>query len=95
MKHLNFDQNTINLMTSYLDKRKQATEINTHLSKILTLGPYSVAQGSVLSGVNFVIFSLDIHNISHNVIHNNDTEYNFCSNPNNTIYVDDTFSIIQ
>ena len=75
--------------------RKQITTINTNNSKILDIGPYSVAQGSILSGIFAMIFTLDIHQITHTVNHNNFNEYYNCENPKSLIYVDDVYSIIN
>ena len=75
--------------------RKQITCVNTNNSQIIDIGPYSVAQGSILSGVFAMIFTLDIHKITHPINHKKFNEYYFCHNPKSIIYVDDVYSIIQ
>ena len=64
------------------------------MSEILNTGPVSVAQGSVLSGLLYNLFSLDMNNMTHEKIHETDLEYNKCQSPNNTIYVDDCYGIV-
>merc|ERR1712055_597362 len=95
LKHLNFGIEILNIIKSYMNNRKQITTINTNNSQILQLGPYSVAQGSILSGIFAVIFTLDIHKISHSQNHNKFNEYYSCKNPKNIVFVDDVYTIIQ
>merc|ERR1712055_1058278 len=95
LKHLNFGTEILNIIISYMNNRKQITTINTNNSKILELGPYSVAQGSILSGIFAMLFTLDIHKVSHSINHQNFNEYYHCENPKNLIYVDDVYTIVQ
>ena len=95
LKHLHFNNEAIEIIKSYMNNRKQITCVNTNNSQIIDIGPYSVAQGSILSGVFAMIFTLDIHKITHPINHNNVNEYYFCNNPKSIIYVDDVYSIIQ
>ena len=78
-----------------MKQRKQVTSINTNNSDILELGSYSVAQGSILSGIFAMLFTLDIHKVSHSINHQNFNEYYQCENPKNLIYVDDVYTIVQ
>ena len=78
-----------------MKNRKQITTVNTNNSNIIDIGPYSVAQGSILSGIFAMLFTLDIHQITHPINHNNFNEYYYCNNPKSIIYVDDIYSIIQ
>ena len=95
LKHLNFNNDAIEIIKSYMKERKQVTTINTNDSSIIDIGPYSVAQGSILSGIFAMIYTLDIHQITHPNNHNNFNEYYSCQNPKSIIYVDDVYSIIQ
>ena len=54
-----------------------------------------MAQGSILSGIFAMIFTLDIHKITHPINHKIFNEYYSCHNPKSIIYVDDVYSIIQ
>ena len=95
MKHLNFGPEILNIIKSYMFQRKQVTCVNTNFSQIIEIGPYSVAQGSILSGTFAMIFTLDMHKITHPQNHENFTEYFKCKNPKCLIYVDDIYAIIQ
>merc|ERR1712055_1268564 len=65
LKHLNFNNEAIEIIKSYMKDRKQITTINTNNSNIINIGPQSVAQGSILSGIFAMFFTLDIHQITH------------------------------
>ena len=75
--------------------RKQITTVNTNNSNIIEIGPYSVAQGSILSGIFAMLFTLDIHQITHPINHKNFNEYYNCENPKSIIYVDDISILIS
>merc|ERR1712055_185261 len=95
LKHLNFNNKAIEIIKSYKKDRKQITKVNTNNSNIINIGPYSVAQGSILSGIFAMLFTLDLHQITHPINHNIFNEYYSCNNPKSIIYVDDVYSIIQ
>ena len=95
LEHLNFYNEAMEIIKSYMSNRKQITCVNTNNSKIIDIGPYSVAQGSILSGIFAMIFTLDIHKITHPINHKIFNEYYSCQNPKSIIYVDDVYSIIQ
>ena len=69
LEFIGFDLSTMDLMKSYLDQRKQYVEINAYNTDVLLVGPYSYTQGSVLSGILFLISSLDLLYIFHNKPH--------------------------
>ena len=60
MIHIGIHQNSINTIMSYLSERKQAVYINGNTSDTLLTGPYSVSQGSILSGNFYLIYTLDM-----------------------------------
>ena len=95
LKHLNFNNDALDIIKSYMNNRKQCTTVNTNNSNIINIGPYSVAQGSILSGLFAMLYTLDIHKINHPINHNNFNEYNNCENPKSLVYVDDVYCIIQ
>ena len=95
MKHIGFDNNTIELIEEYFKDRKQYVELNCKESDILTVGQRSVQQGSVLSTVYYQIFMLDLPMISHSIIHMNQTEEFHCSNDFMVTFIDDVFAIIE
>ena len=95
LKHLNFGDDIINILKSYLANRKQATTVNSNTSKTIQLDNVSVAQGSILSGTLAMLFSLDMHAITHSKIHSNNKEYFTCKNPKSIVFVDDIYTILQ
>ena len=73
------------MIMSYLSERKQAVYINGNTSDTLLTGPYSVSQGSILSGNFYLIYTLDIPL----------TEYNNCNNTQINTYIDDSYGIVK
>ena len=94
MEHLHFSRNTLNLMKDYLDSRSQLVHINGANSPPELTGPISVSQGSVLSCVFFIIYTLDFPEIYHTQRHE-PTEYFKCSQSTMTLFVDDATVLIK
>ena len=83
------------MIMSYLSERKQAVYINGNTSDTLLTGPYSVSQGSILSGNFYLIYTLDMNLQTHKVKHTNHTEYNNCNNTQINTYIEDSYGIVK
>ena len=82
------------MIMNFLSKRSQYTQVNSHNSPIIQNKPIGCYQGSVFSSLLFLIYTLDIVFVNHNISHKNHINYNRCNNPNIQSYVDDSFGII-
>ena len=82
------------LIIDYLNDRSQYTEINTNKSELTKCPNHGVYQGSIFSGLMYLIYTLDINSISHNKPHINNVSEFKCSKPKTTNFVDDIFGII-
>ena len=60
MEKLGFDNHTLNYFKNYLKDRRQQVTLDGQYSHELHSGPFSVIQGSVLSCLLFLIYTLDI-----------------------------------
>ena len=60
LQAIGMDKHSIQLMTSYLSERQQAVQVETFTSPLLSSGPRSVIQGSALSCVLYLVFTLDL-----------------------------------
>ena len=60
MEILDFDHHALNYFKNYLKNRTQQTTLDGAISEELHTGPLSVIQGSVLSCLMFLIYTLDI-----------------------------------
>lgn len=94
LNQIGLSKNTTKMIMSYLKNRKQFVQINGNDSDILLTGDVSVSQGSVLSGLLYTIYVLDMPNQTHKVLHSNHSEYTKCKNTGITTYVDDCYAII-
>merc|ERR1712055_269213 len=79
----------------YLTNRKIYTEINTNPSPIIKSKNIGVCQGSTLSGLLYLIFTLDITSTGHTKNHQNNISEKNCTAPKSTAYVDDVYGIIK
>ena len=93
--HLGIEEGTVRMIMSYLHDRKQVVTVNGNTSQTLLTGPVSVCQGSVLSSLLWIIYTLDLHNQPHRVKHNNHLEYSRCNRTNMCVYIDDSYSIVR
>jgi hypothetical protein len=76
------------LISSFLDGRQQQVTVDGQTSGSLHIGPVSVVQGSVLSCILFLIYTLDMPLIHHDVQHDAVGEAR-CSMPSSSSFVDD------
>ena len=60
MQYLGFDEHTMDYFQSYLADRSQVTLVDGTMSQELYSGPMSVIQGSVLSCLLFLLYTLDL-----------------------------------
>ena len=85
---------TMKFFHSYLDQRTQRVIVDSFLSEELHIGPLSVCQGSTLSGLLYMIYTLD-----YPVIHQEKLltieEYIEDKNPKTNTFVDDSISRIM
>ena len=82
------------LMTSYLEDRSQAVYLEGQTSYQLSIGPRSEVQGSGLSCVLYLIFTLDLPLIFHpDRISVAESQHSL--NPGSTLYVDDNFVLVK
>ena len=94
MEILGFQQNTIKLFTSYLKDRRQRVLVDSFLSNELSIGPLSVCQGSTLSGILYIIYTLNyplLNQASILPVH----KYIEDKAPKTTTFVDDSNSRIS
>ena len=94
LEHIGIDKESVQMILNYLKDRKQVVHINGNNSDKLVTGPYSVSQGSVVSGLFYLISVLDAHHQSHCYKHNTHKEYIHCQNTEINIYVDDVYGIV-
>ncbi len=69
LKIIGIHNKYVKMIMSLLDNRKQYVELNPHQSDLLLTGPISVCQGTVLAGLFYLIYTLDIHCQPHNTRH--------------------------
>ena len=91
---IGLENESIDILLSYLSDRKQYVHINGHNSDILLTGDVSVGQGSIISGLFFLIMTMDMHAQMHAVRHNSHAEDQKCKNISMQVYVDDCFGLI-
>ena len=94
IKILGWDRNAILFFTSYLSNRRQSVTVDNFQSEILYTGPLSVCQGSTLSGLLYLIYTLD-YPLIHNSRKLNIQEYDESEKPKTTTFVDDSICKIQ
>ena len=82
MQHLGFNRKAINIMSSYLDQRRQYIVVDSFASPLL-VGPQSMTQGPSLSCMLYIIYIFDITGIFHDKTHSPEETIE-CSNSINT-----------
>jgi hypothetical protein len=85
---LGFNSGAIKLFKSYLNNRQHVVMVDGSISEKLHTGGVSVVQGSIMSCLLFLLFTLDLPLLLHNHNHNPEQELN-CSQPSVSTYVDD------
>ena len=92
--HIGIEKNSVDMIMEYLFERKQYVQVNTVKSDVLLTGNQSVGQGSVLAGLLYMIYIMDMHYQTHKKKHLSNSEYNNCKNIFINTYVDDCFGIV-
>ena len=88
LKLIGFKDQAIQIMISFMTDRCQYVQVQAKDSDCLLVGPRSVVQGSVLSGVLYLIYMLDLPYLTHHEIHG-PQDYNKCKSPNLKTFIDD------
>ena len=94
LEAIGLDPNSTKLMKSYLENRQQSVYLEGYNSYPLTTGPRSVVQGSGLSCILFLIFTLDLPLIFYEekiTIQ----EIDDSTSPDSTTYIDDNFVMVK
>ena len=94
MKILGFDNNAIQFFKDYLNRRRQMVTVDTFQSETLFTGPLSVCQGSTLSGLLYLIYTLDYPLLFFEKKISIE-EYNVTTKPKMTTFVDDSIVKIR
>ena len=94
LKLLGFDRNSLEFIKSYLNNRDQTVTVESFQSDTLDSGPMSVCQGSTLSGIFYLIYTLDYPLIHVNKIQSTQ-QYEESNAPKTTTFVDDSICKIQ
>ena len=93
LQQLGFQERTMKFFKSYLQQRTQQVIVDSFSSDELEIGPLSVCQGSTLSGLLYLIFTLD-----YPIIHQDKLltipEYIEGKNPKTNTFVDNSISRI-
>ena len=93
LQAIGLDKYSIKLMQSYLDNRTQSVQVESFTSPPLHIGRRSVIQGSALSCVLYIVFTLDLPLIfdadSIRISHEEQTQ-----EPRSLTYIDDNFVIV-
>ena len=93
--HIGLCEDSVQLIMSYFRERKQYVSLNTQESEILLTGEVGTGQGSVVSGLFYSIYILDMNSQFHNKPHINNSSYNRCKKTATSTFVDDCFSVIE
>ena len=90
LEAIGLDKHAMSLMKSYLENRTQTVQVESFTSPPLNSGPRSVIQGSALSCILYIIFTLDLPLIfdsdSIKVSHEEMSD-----KPKSLTYIDDNF----
>ena len=89
LRILGFDNHAAAYFENYLQNRSQKVLVDTFESEEMYIGPLSVCQGSTLSGLLYLIYTLDLPLLHHTENHSLE-EYENCKNPKTTTFVDDS-----
>ena len=82
------------MIMGYLTNRKIYTEINTNVSKTIKSKNIGVCQGSTLSGLLYLIYTLDITATNHIKNHKNNLSEKQCTRAKSAAYVDDVYGVV-
>ena len=95
LEHIGLCSEAVQLIMSYFKDRKQYVSLNTQESEILVTGEVGTGLGSVVSGLFYTIYILDMNSQFHKKAHINNTSYNKCKKTSTSTFVDDCFSILE
>ena len=91
LEAIGLDQYSTKLMKSYLSQRQQSTQVESFLSDPIHIGNRSVVQGSAMSCILYLIFTLDLPTIfNENSISIQQAESS--NKPTSITYIDDMFT---
>ena len=93
MKIMGLSDNAMELMDNYLKGRCQYVQIDGINSEELSTKDRSVCQGSTLSGLLYLIYTLDVTDLFHNTKHTQ-IEDRECKKTSIKTYVDDMFPLV-
>ena len=93
MKIIGLDNDALELMDNYLKDRFQYVQIDGVNSELLSTKDRSVCQGSTLSGLLYLIYTLDVTDLFHTEKHTQ-IEDRTCKQTSVKTYVDDMFPIV-
>ena len=101
LEYYGVEGSELNLFRSYLDNRKQYTDINTKKSATITCLPCGVVQGSKLSGLLYTLYTNEVP-LLQNILNNNEICETIGIEPQDTTtiehvvvnFVDDSNSVI-
>ena len=88
LKILGFDNKSLKLIETFLSERTQYVQVEGFDSNKLLVGPQSVAQGSTMSCLLYLIYILDAPTIFHDTPHE-PKDLRKCKQPNLKTFVDD------
>ena len=92
LKSIGLDQHSLQLLDSYLQDQQQAVQVESFTSPLLHIGPRSVIQGSALSCILYIIFTLDLPLIfTENSISVHKEELS--KEPKSTTYINDNIAV--
>ena len=91
---LGCDRNAIEFVKSYLSNRNQTVTVESFQSDILDSGPMSVCQGSTMSGLLYMVYTLD-YPLIHVEEVQNIKEYEESTAPKTTTFIDDSICKIR
>ena len=79
LSHIGLAKEAVDLIMSYFEERKQYVCLNSNDSEILVTGNVGTGQGSVISGIIYTIYILDMHAQFHTKSHKNHPSYQNCT----------------
>ena len=90
LKLLGLDKNSLQLMQTYLSSRQQAVTVEGHTSPFLHCHKLSVVQGSGLSCLLYLTYTLDLPHIFTNEMNTPKQDSTNRTTPDSILYIDDT-----
>ena len=94
LKAIGLDNLSLQFMSSYISNRQQTVYIEGKYSYPLHIGPRSVIQGSGISSILYMIFTMDLPLI-HEETNTSIPNILESSNPDSLTYIDDNFVLVK